>query len=54
MKSKILILIVFVAVATLSFSFATSSNASKKVAVETTVSTDLNAPAGGFISEDKF
>jgi len=54
MKSKILILIVFAAVATLSFSFARSANAPKKVMVETTISSNLNAPAGGFISEDKF
>lgn len=54
MKSKILILIVFVAVATLSFSFArTSSNASKKI-VSSSLNSNLNAPAGGFISEDKF
>lgn len=53
MKSKILILIVFVAVATLSFSFATSSKAPKKT-VETSVATNLDSPAGGFISEDKF
>lgn len=53
MKSKILILVVFVAVATLSFSFARTSAAPKKI-VSTTVNSNLDAPAGGFISEDKF
>jgi hypothetical protein len=53
MKSKILILIVFAAVATLSFSFSRTSTTPKKI-VSTSVSSNLNAPAGGFISEDKF
>lgn len=54
MKSKILVLIVFVAVVTLSFSFARSTNSPKKVIVKTSLNSDQNAPAGGFISEDKF
>lgn len=56
MKTKTFILIAFAAILTLSFSFASSSsrNAEKVITIEAGINSDLNAPVGGFIAEDKF
>jgi Tfp pilus assembly protein PilO len=53
MKSKIILLIAGAAVVTLSFTFATSSQVEKREVKTSTHEQPSDAPAGGFVLEDK-
>jgi hypothetical protein len=50
MKTKIFLLLALCAVVTLSFTFASA----KKATVQEKSTSSVEAPAGGFSSEDKF
>ena len=55
MKTKAIILIAVSAIVTLSFTFASVKSTDKKVVSTTETSAKASdAPAGGFVSEDKF
>ncbi len=51
MKTKVIVLIAVSAIVTLSFTFASVKNSNKK---EISTAKSVDAPAGGFATEDKF
>lgn len=53
MKSKVIIVLIISAIATLSFTFSSAEKNSKSTK-DVSAKVNNDAPAGGFMSEDKF